>query len=136
VRPGFFQNQYPSNRPDVALSFIWKLTQKWQEAVIHSIIEEKRAGLEALCRRYRVARLEVFGSAASGDAFDPLRSDADFLVEFQPASGLSPLEEFFGLKSALAALLERPVDLIEAKAIKNPFVLNSINLTRETVYAA
>jgi uncharacterized protein len=112
------------------------LTLKQYEEVIHSLIKERRAELEVLCRKYNVARLEVFGSAARGDDFDPSRSDADFLVEFQPASGLRPLEEFFGLKSALSALLERPVDLVDAAAIKNPFILRSINLTRETVYAA
>lgn len=110
--------------------------QKQCEAVIHSLIHSRRAELEALCRKYRVARLDVFGSAARGDDFDPATSDADFLVEFQPSSGLGPLEEFFGLKSALTALLERPVDLVEPAAIKNPFVLKSINQTRETVYAA
>jgi len=112
------------------------LTLKQCEAVIHSLIKERRAELEALCRKYKVARLEVFGSAARGGDFDPARSDADFLVEFHPESGLRPLDEFFGLKSALIALLERPVDLVEPAAIKNPFVLKSINQTRETVYAA
>lgn len=112
------------------------LTLKQCEAVIHSVIKERRAGLEAICRRYNVVRLEVFGSAARGDDFDPVLSDADFLVAFHPDSGLRPLEEFFGLKSALVALLERPVDLIEPAAIKNPFVLKSINQSREIVYAA
>lgn len=103
---------------------------------MHGLIKQRRAGLEALCRKYNVARLEVFGSAAGGGDFDPVRSDVDFLVAFHPESGLSPLEEFFGLKRALSALLERPVDLVEPAAIKNPFVLKSINLTRETIYAA
>lgn len=103
---------------------------------MHSLIIEKRAELAVLCRKYNVARLEVFGSAARGDDFDPARSDADFLVEFQPSSGLSPLQEFFGLKSALAAALECPVDLVEPTAIKNPFILKGINRTRELVYAA
>ncbi len=106
------------------------------EAMIHSLITERRAELEALCRKFNVARLEVFGSAARGDDFDPARSDADFLVEFKPMGGLPPLEEFFGLKSALMALLERPVDLVEPAAIKNPFILKAINATRVTVYAA
>ena len=103
---------------------------------MHSLIKERQLELEALCRKYNVARLEVFGSVARGHDFDPARSDADFLVEFHPESGLRPLEEFFGLKSALIALLERPVDLLEPAAIKNPFILKAINQTREIVYAA
>jgi hypothetical protein len=46
------------------------------------LIEKKRFAAEELCRKYRVIRLEVFGSAV-GDSFDPDKSDLDFLVEFQ-----------------------------------------------------
>lgn len=46
-----------------------------------SILDLHLAEIPDLCRRYGVARLELFGSAA-GDAFDPQRSDLDFLVEF------------------------------------------------------
>ena len=61
-----------------------------------------RAEIAAMCRRYGVRRLEVFGSAARETDFDPLESDADFLVAFDPAeSGLSPLEQYFGLAEAL-----------------------------------
>ena len=106
------------------------------KTMVHILIKEKRSELEALCRRYNVDRLEVFGSAARGNDFDPDLSDADFLVAFKPPGGLTPLEEFFGLKSALMALLERPVDLVEAAAIKNPFIIEAINASRETIYAA
>jgi Nucleotidyltransferase domain len=47
-------------------------------------IKEKRDALAALCRRYGVARLEVFGSAARDAEFDASRSDVDFLVTFTP----------------------------------------------------
>jgi predicted nucleotidyltransferase len=41
-----------------------------------------------------------------------------------------------GVQSALAQLLGRQVDLIEAGSVRNPFVLQGINSSRETVYAA
>lgn len=41
---------------------------------MHPAIAEKREALAALCRRYGVAHLEVFGSAARGHDFDPARS--------------------------------------------------------------
>ncbi len=85
---------------------------------MHPAIEEKREALAALCRRYGVARLEVFGSAARGTDFDPAKSDADFLVEFKPGSDLSALDQFFGFADALEALLGRPVDLVERKALE------------------
>lgn len=103
---------------------------------MHPLIQEKRADIAALCRRYRVRHLEVFGSAARGDDFDPASSDADFLVEFEPQSNLPPLEEFFGFQADLSRLLERFVDLVEERAVRNPYVLANINRTRELVYAA
>jgi predicted nucleotidyltransferase len=102
---------------------------------MHATIESRREALAALCRRFGVARLEVFGSAARGDDFDPARSDADFLVEFTP-SELSPLGQYFGLARALESLLGRPVDLVERGAVCNPFVLAEIERAREVVYAA
>ena len=103
---------------------------------MHADIETRREALGALCRRFGVMRLEIFGSAARGDDFDPVRSDADFLVEFRPESDLSPLGQFFGLARALESLLGRPVDLVERGAVRNSFVLATINRTREVVYAA
>ena len=103
---------------------------------MHPSLADKRDALIALCRRYDVARLEVFGSAARGTDFDPARSDADFLVEFRPESRLPPLEQYFGLARALEDLLGRPVDLVQPRAIKNPFMLAGINRSREVVYAS
>lgn len=99
------------------------------------IIETRRAELAELCRRFHVRRLEVFGSATRDD-FDPSRSDVDFLVEFQPRSPLRGLDQYFGLKEALEALFDRQVDLVEAGAVKNPYLLASIERSRENLYAA
>ena len=87
------------------------------EVSVHAHIAERRGDLATLCRRYGVARLEVFGSAARGDDFDPARSDADFLVAFdRPEETTSP--RFFDFQEALAALLGRSVDLAERGAIE------------------
>jgi len=103
---------------------------------MHDQIESHLAELRALCGRFAVARLDVFGSAARGADFDPARSDADFLVEFQTEARLPPLEQFFGLNEALERLLGRRVDLIETGAVRNPYVLAEIGRTREFIYAA
>jgi predicted nucleotidyltransferase len=103
--------------------------------VMHYLIDQRRAEIALLCRRYGVRRLEVFGSAARGTDFDPITSDADFLVDFEPGRDLPPLEQFFGLAGALERLLGRKVDMVETSAIKNPFVLAEINRVREIVYA-
>jgi len=103
---------------------------------MHEQIASHLADLRALCRRFAVARLEVFGSAARGSDFDPARSDADFLVEFQPETQLAPLQQFFGLSEALERLLGRRVDLIETGAMRNPYVLAEVDRGRELIYAA
>jgi predicted nucleotidyltransferase len=104
-----------------------------------SMIDEiapRRDELRAVCRRFHVRRLDLFGSAARGD-FDPQRSDVDFLVEFDPThpDALS-LRTNFGLKEALEGLLGRPVDLIEPGAVRNPYLKASIECSREPVFAA
>ena len=80
-------------------------------------IEAKREAVAALCRRYHVARLQVFGSAARCDEFDPDQSDIDFLVTFEPAAG-DDFAAFVDFKEALERLLGRPVDLVEREAVE------------------
>ena len=103
---------------------------------MHAAIAEKQKELAELCRRYGVARLEVFGSAARGADFDPLISDADFLVEFSPDSGLAPFDQYFDLAEALRHALGRPVDLVESGTVHNPYLRAAIDRSRELVYAS
>ncbi len=99
------------------------------------LIEDNREAIEALCRRFNVARLEVFGSAAD-DTFDPASSDLDFLVEFQPLDPGSLADAYFGLLAELQRLFSRKVDLVTPKAIRNPYFLRAVNRTRRMLYAA
>jgi hypothetical protein len=102
---------------------------------MHPLIADHRSAISAICRRHHIRRLEVFGSAARGDDFDQTRSDADFLVEFD-LDARPGLDDFFGAKAELAVLLGREVDLVEPGAVRNPYLLASINQHRELVYAA
>jgi uncharacterized protein len=94
-----------------------------------------REELWALCRRFHVRRLDLFGSAARGD-FDPEHSDVDFIVEFDRDMRLHPFDAYFGLKEELEALFGRKVDLVELSAVRNPYLKASIERSRENVYAA
>ena len=91
--------------------------------------------IASLCRRYQVRRLAVFGSILRVD-FDPLRSDADFLVEFEPVPVAVRIQNYLALREALASLLARPVDLIEDGAIRNPYILQSVSEQKQVLYAA
>ena len=100
-----------------------------------ALVESKRAELARLCERYHVRRLELFGSA-SAEGFDATRSDLDFLVEFHDVPEGEHANCYFGLLEALETLFERPLDLVEVKAIDNPYFLAAIERTRKVLYAA
>ena len=102
---------------------------------MHPAIAQHRSAIAAICQRFHVHRLEVFGSAARAEDFNPDSSDVDFLVEFA-ADAVIGLHDFFGAKTALEHLLGRTVDLVEPGAVRNPYVLASINRNREVVDAA
>ncbi len=98
-------------------------------------ISSRRDELREVCRRFHVRQLELFGSAARDD-FDPARSDLDFLVEFQPVPLGAYADAFFGLKESLEQLFGRPVDLVAAAAIRNPYLRESVDRAKTLLYAA
>lgn len=99
------------------------------------IIDEKRSQLVRLCGQLGVKRFEVFGSAAQQEGFTA-QSDLDFLVEFLPMTPENHSDAYFDLLYALRELFQRPVDLLEVNAIRNPYLMESINHHRVELYAA
>ena len=99
------------------------------------IIEKHTGELEELCLRYRVRRLELFGSAATfRDQTE--NSDLDFLVEFQPLPAGAYADTYFSLLEALNGLFGRPVDLVVGSAIRNPYFRQSVEETKTPIYEA
>jgi len=82
---------------------------------IRADIEVDEASLAALCKKYAVFRLEVFGSSARGD--HRAESDIDLLVEFVPGTAVGFLH-LAGLQLELEALLGRKVDLVPRAGLK------------------
>lgn len=100
------------------------------------LVEHHLEAIRALCREFDVVRLEVFGSAATGE-FDPERSDVDFLVEYAPETGLGPwMKRYFDLRERLETLLGRPVDPVMVGALRNPYLIRAVNESRRALYAA
>lgn len=102
---------------------------------MNPLIAQNRKALDALCRRYGVRRLHLFGSTARGTE-RPGESDLDFLVDFEPLPPGAYADAFVGLQEALQDLLGRPVDLVVASAIRNPYFRESVESTKTLVYAA
>jgi predicted nucleotidyltransferase len=92
--------------------------------------------LAALCRRWKVRELAVFGSALRVD-FGP-DSDVDLLVTFEPDANWGLLEQTT-MESELAALLGRKVDLVSRRAVEqstNWIRRQAILDSAETVHVA
>ena len=87
------------------------------------------------CRKYDVARLDIFGSAVRSD-FDPTRSDLDFLVEFNNFTVNNAADRFFDFLFDLEKLFGRKIDLVSDSAIRNPYFRRSVDAERVNLYAA
>jgi len=98
-----------------------------------ALIEQHRPALAALCRRFKVRRLDLFGSAARG-SFDPKSSDLDFLVSLDDASPSDYTENYFGLADELERLLQHRVDLVTERSVRNPYFRQVIEATRQPIY--
>ncbi len=98
-------------------------------------IQEQRDELQQLCDHYQVLRLDLFGSAVTGDYYEN-ESDIDFLVEFQKLPPGKYADAYFGLREDLELLFGHPVDLVVDSAIKNPFFRQRIDETRTLLYHA
>lgn len=94
------------------------------------------AEIGALCRRYLVRRLDLFGSAARGADFDAARSDIDLLVEYEADRTPPSFADHLDLEAALARLFGRRVDLVMATAIRNPYLRASIDASRIALHGA
>ena len=100
-----------------------------------ALVRARMSELTALCQRFGVRRLELFGSALRDD-FDSASSDLDFLVEIEPPTGLGYADAYFGLQEGLERLFDRSVDLLSFGAVKNPHLLEAIERSKRSLYAA
>ncbi len=93
-----------------------------------------REEIARVCRSRGVRLLRVFGSA-TGERFDATRSDIDLLVEFEPGV-VDLFDAYFGLKEDLEGVFDRPVDVVMADAVRNPYFEAEALATAEELYAA
>jgi len=91
-------------------------------------VRDKLPDLVRICRRYGITRLEMFGSAARDDVRAP-GSDLDFVASFDESEG-GGIETYLGALREFEGLFGRKVDLLEASAIANPFLLEAIDRDR------
>ena len=92
-----------------------------------------RESVANVCKRFRVERLYLFGSAADG-RFESDRSDLDFLVTLEEQPPGEYADNYLGLAQALEKLFGRPADLVTERSIRNPYFRETVFAARQLVY--
>jgi predicted nucleotidyltransferase len=95
-------------------------------------LQQYTNALNDLCRANHVK--ELAGSALTSSFNN--ESDVDLVVEFDRLDPFSYADSYFSLKFGLEDLFKRPVDLLEAKEIHNPYLLQEISSKKRLLYAA
>ncbi|MBA4139827.1 MAG: nucleotidyltransferase domain-containing protein [Segetibacter sp.] len=88
--------------------------------------------IKQLCIQHKVRRLYAFGSALT-DNFNE-SSDVDFVVDFEPIDIVQYADNYYDLKFSLQDIFKRPIDLLEDKAIKNPYFRQVVDKQRQLIY--
>lgn len=97
-----------------------------------NIVEKNIDIINDLCKRHKVRQMFIFGSVLT-KRFKK-NSDIDFIVDFQGVDLYDYADNYFDLKNSLEHLFKREVDLLEDKAIKNPFLRQSIDSSKRLIY--
>lgn len=97
-------------------------------------IEQYSSDIQILCARHKVKRLYAFGSAITKRFTSD--SDIDLLVDFEPVDMKQYADNYYSLKFGLEDIFRRQVDLLEEKAIKNPYFKESIENQKQLIYGS
>ena len=97
-----------------------------------TLLETHMTDINRLCSNHKVRQLYAFGSVLTNKFTN--ESDIDFVVDFDPIDISLYADNYFDLKFSLQKILNRPIDLLEEKAIKNPYFRQNLNLQRQLIY--
>ena len=96
------------------------------------VLDKHAAEIAKLCQSHKVKSLYAFGSVLT-DLFNK-DSDIDLIVDFSNIAVEDYADNYFDLKFSLQDILKRPIDLLEEKAIKNPYFKQAVSQQRELIY--
>lgn len=97
-----------------------------------NLIEKNIDVITELCKKHKVSRLFVFGSVLTTKF--KKTSDIDFVVDFMNVDLYEYADNYFDLKYSLENLFKRKVDLLEEKAIDNPYLRQKVDTSKELIY--
>jgi len=96
------------------------------------VFDGKRKSIKRLCSENKVISLFAFGSAVRNELKE--NSDIDLLVDIEGTDPFEYTDHYFNLLEQLEKLLQRPIDLLETRALKNPFLKAEIDRTKVAIY--
>jgi uncharacterized protein len=97
-----------------------------------NMVERNIDKIRDLCARHNVERLFAFGSVLTNRFKSD--SDIDFVVDFTGVDLYDYADNYFDLKYSLENLFKHDVDLLEDKAINNPYLRQSIDSSKQLIY--
>ena len=97
-----------------------------------NLLKKYQYDIQELCIKYNVNQLYAFGSVLT-DKFKE-SSDIDLIVNFDKIKIDDYANNYYNLKFSLEDIFKRPVDLLEEKALKNPYFKRSIEKQRQLIY--
>ena len=95
-------------------------------------IQEYSYDIKKLCDKHNVQNLYAFGSVLKENFSN--KSDVDLIVDFKKMDPQMYTDNYFNLKFSLEDLFNKPVDLLEEQAIRNPYFKSHIAHDRELIY--
>jgi predicted nucleotidyltransferase len=99
------------------------------------LIQNKLSDIIAACKKHHVESIALFGSAAKNAMHKD--SDIDLLVEFsEDIDVLDYADNYFSLLDQLQEILNRKVDLVSSRSIKNPVLKEEVYQSKVDLYAA
>lgn len=101
---------------------------------MHAVIASNLNKIAAICKQRHVRKLYTFGSVNTAQ-FSP-QSDVDLLVEFGDIDIEEYADNYFDMCYDLEDILNRKVDLVTVKSVKNPYFKKEVERTRQLIYAA
>jgi hypothetical protein len=96
------------------------------------LITDNIEKLRALCAKYKVSKLYVFGSVLTARFND--KSDIDLSVIFNDSDIDDMFIHFFDFVDELQSLFQRKVDLVDETAISNHIFHQKLNATKQLIY--
>jgi predicted nucleotidyltransferase len=97
-----------------------------------NLIDKNIEAITGLCEKHKVKELYLFGSVLTERFTDS--SDVDVLIQFGEVDLMEYFDNYMDFKDELEKLLNRPVDIVENQAIRNPIFRRIVDRDKKLIY--